>query len=229
MAMNNIPGILQQQQSTLQQLNSETQHIPYRHAHWATHFADDPDFVYITTTYPDTLSRGNIAAIARYIHQHRERTWIRRLFLATMMWGYGTVGYGPYRTARMLTPSHATDVLSHAFTAIASGNLIDAYQQFRLPMCGSAFFTKYFYFIGLGAHITPQPLVLDSVVINRLETLLQLDVTQYARVTRNTQGVISAVGYDATGYLKYVQLLNMWAHVLECRADSIELFLFRGS
>src|SRR3990170_2770117 len=94
-------------------------------------------------------------------------------------------------------------------------------------MCGSAFFTKYFYFGGLGCGVSVSPLILDSMVMNELEQWLKLDVTRFAGFSRNKKGEIAALGRDAARYDHYVQVINGWARSLRCRPDSIELFLFK--
>ena len=94
-------------------------------------------------------------------------------------------------------------------------------------MCGSAFFTKYIYFGGLGWDVSVSPLILDYMVMNELEQWLRLDVTRFARFSRNKKGEISVVGRDAARYGHYVEVMNGWARDLRCRPDSIELFLFK--
>jgi hypothetical protein len=97
-------------------------------------------------------------------------------------------------------------------------------------MCGSAFFTKFFYFAGLGCDLKVRPLILDSVMMNQLEQWLELDVTRFGEVDREKDGRISALGRNAAKYLRYIQCMNEWAQELGCRPDSIELFLFtRGT
>lgn len=226
MTLDILPPQLRERANILQTIDPDAQTIPYRRQHWVTYIGNDEDFAYIVETYPDTISRGNIAAIARKAHATKDKVWIRRLFLATMIWGYGTVGYGPYRTLHMINAPQALDILQTTFMLISTNNLLAAYQQFRLSKCGPAFFTKYFYFIGMGHDYRPLPLVLDSVVARTLEEWLHLEISQFARVVRNKQGRITALGYHSQGYYKYVHLMNTWAQSLGCRADSIELLLF---
>lgn len=55
-----------------------------------------------------------------------------------------------------------------------------------------------------------------------------LNFFDFARVQENNQGKITAVLRYAEGYINYVNLINHWAHAheLNCRPDSLELFLF---
>ena len=183
--------------------------------------------MHFLSRYPCAITRGNLADLARTAHAQHDPASARRLFLGAMLWGYGTVGYGPYRTAQMLKPTNVARILRSILDCIRNGAIRRAYEQFDLPMCGSAFFTKYFYFAGLGCDLTVPPLILDSLVMNQLEQWLRLDVTRFARFSRNKKGEISVVGRDATRYDHYLQVMNRWARDLRCRPDSIELFLFK--
>ncbi|MER7889287.1 hypothetical protein ABTX15_05630 [Micromonospora sp. NPDC094482] len=104
----------------------------------------------------------------------------RQLLAAALMWGYGPIGYGPWRTARSLEGDPDGTRLAHALDGLQAPTLNEdglqaAYQRLRdpkesrLPRLGPAFFTKLLYFAGYrrGAG-GPQPLILDSVVARRL-------------------------------------------------------------
>ncbi|MGN9778797.1 8-oxoguanine DNA glycosylase OGG fold protein [Micromonospora sp. H33] len=102
----------------------------------------------------------------------------RQLLSAVLMWGYGPIGYGPWRTARSLEGDpdgtrHALDglrapILDEDVLRTAYRRLRDP-KESRLPRLGPAFFTKLLYFAGYrrGAGGL-QPLILDSVVARRL-------------------------------------------------------------
>lgn len=229
--MKNVPPQLVEHQTELQQLDpldATAQAIEYQAPHWAAHIgADDVDLAFLVHKYPGAITRGDLADLARTTQAQREPASARRLFLGVMLWGYGTVGYGPYRTARMLNAPNAARILRSTLDCIRNGAIRRAYEQFNLPMCGSAFFTKYFYFAGLGCDLRVSPLILDSLVMNELKQWLKLDVTRFARFSRNEKGAISVVGRDAARYDHYVETMNRWASDLRCRPDSIELFLFK--
>ncbi|HVS37175.1 MAG TPA: type II toxin-antitoxin system MqsA family antitoxin [Gemmataceae bacterium] len=231
--MNEVPSQLVEHQQELQQLDplsAAAQAIEYRKSHWDRHVgADDADLNFLACHYAGAITRGHLAGLARTAQAQRDSTSIRRLFLGTMLWGYGTVGYGPHRTAKMLAATDALQVLHSTLDCVWKGDTRTAYERFHLPKCGPAFFTKFFYFAGLGCDLKVQPLILDSVVMNKLEQWLGLDVTPFGRFTRDKDRRISAIGRNAAGYERYVQLLNGWARELRCRADSIELFLFTRS
>lgn len=104
----------------------------------------------------------------------------RQLLTAVLMWGYGPIGYGPWRTARSLDGDPDGTRLAHALDPLRAPIpdeevLRTAYRRLRdpgesrLPRLGPAFFTKLLYFAGYrrGAGGL-QPLILDSVVARRL-------------------------------------------------------------
>ena len=197
--MIDVPSQLTEHETELQQLDPlhpAAQAIEYHTDHWAEHLgAADPDLAFLSQKYPGAITRGDLADLSRTAHAQRDTTTARRLFLGAMLWGYGTVGYGPYRTADMLGATNAADVLRSTLECIRRGAIRQAHEQFDLPRCGSPFFTKYFYFAGLGCDISVLPLILDSLVLNELDQWLRVDVTRFARFSRNRKGKIS-IGRD---------------------------------
>lgn len=204
----------------------ENQEIPYRRDKWARYFTGDPDFNEITERFPDVITRGNVKDLsAEAIHDH---TRVRRLFLASMIWGYGTVGLGPWRTSRMLTGPSAPRRLQMAIAEVTAGQVLNAYGQFRLNCCGPAFFTKFFYFIGLGAGLEPLPLILDCRVAKAFKKLTEDEELDFGDFVNcyETNGCIKSINCYPEGYIHYIEIMNQWAHEIGCRADAIELFLF---
>jgi len=190
---------------------------------WLTRFANDKDLNELFQKYPQQISRADIAELASQVLAGSENA--RKVFLATMMWGYGTVGYGAYRTSMMLGDPGSQKIIEESFRLVAAGKYLDAYKMFVLPRCGAAFFTKYFYFVGLGTKVSPLPLILDSVVANSL-VQLGIDITLFAKVIKNPEGRITSIARYADGYFEYVETMNLWAKEIGCRPDSIEKWLF---
>jgi hypothetical protein len=63
---------------------------------WAREFGSHRDFL---DSLPDRVDR---AEAARHAYAATTPQEALLAFLAAMIWGYGPVGYGPYRTARVL-------------------------------------------------------------------------------------------------------------------------------
>lgn len=166
------------------------------------------------------IARSHLADFAR--QAIAQPVAARQLFVATMVWGFGSVGYGPFRTRRMLASLEGTRLLESTVELVATGRIEQAYRLFQVDRCGPAFFTKFFYAIGLGAGVRPLPLILDSRVADALRAILPQvgdNPSHYVRGERAVQR------YPA-GYVRFVGLLNGWASELGCRPDAIEHFLF---
>jgi hypothetical protein len=198
-------------QAAIRALNPTEHSIRYEQVHWRRWLGADSDLEYILAKYPASLSRGEVSDLALKVCSEPSDTWNRRLFIAVMMWGFGTVGYGAYRTSKMLQPADLLLVLRRTVALATKGKIAAAYDALSLPYCGHTFRTKYLYFIGLGCQLEPLPLILDSILIERIGTLL---------------GNSSGKWRNVAGYLRYVELMNQWASYLGCKPDSIELFLF---
>ncbi len=90
-----------------------------------------------------------------------------RLLVAAMAWGFGTTGYGGFRTAAMLGRLEAVEaIVATARRASAA----EAYRCLRdrnrgvVPYLGAAFGTKLLYFAGNGSTRRPAPLIYDANV-----------------------------------------------------------------
>ncbi|SCE78122.1 hypothetical protein GA0070607_1493 [Micromonospora coriariae] len=104
----------------------------------------------------------------------------RQLLTAVLIWGYGSIGYGPWRAARSLGADPEGKRLAYALEEVSASApdedaLRTAYRRFRdpnharLPWLGPGLFTKVLYFAGYrrGAGGL-QPLILDRVVASGL-------------------------------------------------------------
>src|SRR6266481_2234578 len=78
--------------------------------------------------HPTALRRFDIVPLAREASETETPSSIRKLFLATMLWGYGTVGYGPWRMAHITSNLEQLDrVLFNALRAIKHGSVRTAF------------------------------------------------------------------------------------------------------
>jgi hypothetical protein len=90
--------------------------------------------------------------------------------------------------------------------------------EFKLHGCGSAFFTKFFYFIGNEYNVKPLPLILDSRVKNFLRYLSR----------ENGQEIWGKLSFSkAEEYVQFVYTIDSWAKELQCLPDNIEYFMFK--
>lgn len=205
---------------------------PYKAQTWLKHFSGDAavvkDLNQICSTYPESIARKDIEYLARST-QSGGYPGIRRLFLACMIWGWGNRGVGMLNTKSTLSSPAAKQVFEASLEQIKKGKIIQAYTEFNLPSCGPAFFTKFFYFIGLGFDVKPLPVILDSKVAQCLEFIGEQegwDLGEFAIVDRNKEGKISRIKPYLKGYLNYVYSMDSWAKQLGCGGDHIEYFMY---
>ncbi len=124
----------------------------------------------------------------------------------------------------MLADPRLDAALAQAFTAVAAGNLLGAYQDFAVAWCGPAFFTKLLYAVGLGCGADPLPLVLDARVARSLQVLADDGSLRFADFV--SLGAGDTVAWDPAGWVRFVEAGNQWASVLGCHHDAIEMLLF---
>jgi len=208
-----LPEKLKKAKVQIESLQPETQSISYSVEVWRRHLEPDQDLEFLALTCPCQISRGDLFRLAANARRSGSLEDIRRVFLGAMLWGYGTVGYGPWRTWRMLATPDSGEMLQRTFGIIAENRIEEAYNGFCLDQCGSSFFTKFFYFAGFGYGLPQYPLILDAYVRKSLGSFADVDL-------------VTASLRDPRGYTRYIQVMHEWAQELNCEAHNIELFLF---
>ncbi len=141
----------------------------------------------------------------------------QRAFLTVMAWGYGQVGYGPFRVRRLLEATPDADVqLQTAACKLAERGPVQAYAYLgdhgapRLARLGPAFGTKFLYFCSPAGS---QPaLILDRLVA--------------AWLRANTDVWLSEARWSVSTYKRYLQTMFGWADELNAAADKIENCIF---
>ena len=137
-----------------------------------------------------------------------------------MAWGYGTaVGYGPWRTRRVLmdTPDAARRLAAVAQT-LAEGSALSAYSRLcnagdcHLRWLGPAFGTKFLYFCQPIRPDEQKALILDNLVATWLRRATQLNLNS---------------GWSAQTYHKYLDHMHSWADSLGCMPEELEYCIFR--
>lgn len=53
----------------------------------------------------DTISRKDLMDLSRSLKEEKKNEYLLKLFILTMIWGYGKTGYGNYRINKMITDS----------------------------------------------------------------------------------------------------------------------------
>jgi hypothetical protein len=132
-----------------------------------------------------------------------------------MIWGYGRVGYGPFRTARVLTEnSEAATTLQDAGSELHEHGGPAAFEWLaghHLHGLGVSFATKYLFFV-------------DSA---NLEPALILDRLVRSWLGQNT-GWYPRLDWRTADYRRYIDTALSWAAELETTPDDIEYLMFAG-
>ena len=106
-----------------------------------------------------------------------------RAFLIVMAWGYGRVGYGPFRVRRLFDMTPTADAQFRAAASeLAAGGPVAAYALLgdkgvpRLPRLGPAFDTKFLYFCSPAG--SRPALILDRLVAGWLRENADLSLSE---------------------------------------------------
>jgi hypothetical protein len=231
------PTLIKENSELIRALEPEKQSIPYIKNNWDRYLNNTPPYQTVIQKHTSSITRGEIFAYKKSISTQNQDE-IESLFIMTMLFGFGKTNYGPYRTNNMLSDRGFHSLIMKTYADIQSNDIENAYKNFQLDSCGSAFFTKIFYFFGQGISHKNSPLILDSVVAKNLEEKCKCDISKYASVqrhSRNTKsknynpilaGRIQAVSSYYDGYKNYIDDMHAWASDINVKADQIELFLF---
>lgn len=189
------------------------QGIRWPRERWLATFPETADAL---QPLPVRLDRGTVGAACEGAAGSPAAAW--QAFVVVMAWGYGTVGYGAWRTARILQgDDHAPDRLARVAQQLAEQGAFDAYGLLggacRLQGLGPAFGTKYLYFCAQPA-AGPRALILDRLVARWL--------AKNARVSLNP-GFWSSKTYG-----RYLELLGSWAEALGTASDEVEMCIFQA-
>ena len=173
-----------------------------------------PEFSTLIDSLPMPISRKDVEKWTRQANAGEHDAV--QAFVVSMVWGYGTTGYGPWRTQRVLTknPEVFPRLVRAADIERRSGDLA-AYSYMalegRLKFLGPAFGTKFLHFVSERAP-SKQPLILDAVVSRALMELAGLSVA-------------STAWSDQT-YLSYLKVVRAWSDDLKVDPPDLERILF---
>ena len=181
---------------------------------WMAQF---PAHVPVLAALPDRLSRP----LVRQACRNAAGTPAAALdaFIAVMAWGYGRVGYGPFRVRRVLASiPDSGERLQAAADELARGGPTAAYALLgdsgvpRLPGLGPAFGTKFLYFCSPPGDRTA--LILDRLVAAWLRT--------------NTGLRLNEARWSAPTYQRYLEVMSRWAAETAVTADELEACIFQA-
>lgn len=173
---------------------------------------------------PERLNRSDAAKIIEDLTP----TNLAGAFTTAMVWGHGDSGYGPYRTAAVLTGSRSPrgqnlsseveDRLRDSVEVARAQGAVEGYRLLKntagkIKGLGPAFFTKWLYFVTArgNEHAESAAPILDALVISWLS---------------NNANVGIRAGYTDE-YARYIELLNSWGQPHGLSAVQVEESIFR--
>jgi hypothetical protein len=160
---------------------------------------------------PARISRDDVATVASAIVTQASAV---DAFVAAMVWGFGRVGYGPYRTARVLSRNRdAGDRLMELAGRVAEDGGPKAFDWLtghRLEGLGVAFSTKFTFFCS-GNDATPA-LVLDRLVSDWFHA---------------NAAWRPSLAWNSHDYRHYVETVLRWSGELSIRPADTELLIFQ--
>lgn len=149
-------------------------------------------------------------------------------FLLSMVWGYGPVGYGPFRTRRVLNGKDAPARLLEVARIAQSEGGLPAFKQIAgkrqqdrgyLKFLGPAFGTKYLYFL--------------TAAIPAVETTPVLDAVVERWFRQNLPGSpVSSFSWQTGSYEAFLRYLQEWSTALagagndDLKLDDVEYLIF---
>lgn len=182
----------------------EAQRVHWRPERWREVFAG---YGPLYQRLRDHIAKEN--GIARYFVHGLAAAEPMELFLASMAWGWGTVGYGPYRVGSIIKDAGNRRNIATIIDTVREGKVTDGSPgrrgwkallgDNRVPGLGMAFGTKLLYFAGYTLTERPRPLILDARV--------RRDLVCYAG------GTVAPIGSIVTGeqYEAYLELAEEWS------------------
>ena len=174
-----------------------------------------PDVVPAALQSATTISRDAVFAVAA--DAVRGEASPTALFVASMMWGFGPVGYGAWRTKQMLQSGDSAPRLYRVLDRVTAGGATEGYSALatseRIRGLGPAFGTKYLYFAGFRTGAEPRPLILDRVVADW--------------IAKSTDLRLNPWKWDTTTYATYLHTIRRWSDTCDRAPDVIEHAIFK--
>ena len=167
---------------------------------------------------PDKLDRTSVRQVC--LTAGTSSATAEQAFLAIMAWGFGTVGFGPFRTRRILasTPGAASR-LAKVIETLVAADAVTAYARLastgdcNLRYLGPAFGTKFLFFCQPDER-KPRALVLDSLVA--------------AWLKREGAANYDPIPWSTPTYRAYLDLMHGWASSLACDPEDLEYCIFQS-
>ncbi len=185
--------------------------MPWPRARWEAAF---PAHRKVLRALPDALDRTAVRDVCAQAGASDAAA--QQALLATLVWGYGWVGYGPHRADAMLLAPDAAKRLRAVAKIAANEGAIAAYgslgRENRIKGLGPAFGTKFIAFCQPET-VLPAALIHDELVTTWLET--------------NGRADLRASTWAPRKYEAYLDQMGAWAKELRVSPETIEYLIFQ--
>jgi hypothetical protein len=141
-------------------------------------------------------------------------------FIASMIWGYGEVGYGPFRVKGILSNPDLDSKLQSTFDLANQGYWLESYARLRdckIKGLGPAYGTKWLFFCSGPGQEMP---IYDSVIAKWIAS----------NASEDFLGIPTSSEYwRPLTYKTYVEYLNRCARDLKISVGDIELLIYNDA
>ncbi len=176
---------------------------------------DLPDLAEFIDQLPTKLNRTFIAGVF-----DNENYELEAKFATVMIWGYGVVGYGSFRSKQMFASPDFQSKLEKSYQLSQSGQPLAAYKflsKNKISMLGPAFGTKWISFTS--PKLNPAP-IYDSFISKWFQHFA-------ADVFANTP--ISSLQWNSKTYSIYLNWMQEQAHLQDMKCNALELLIFQDA
>jgi hypothetical protein len=139
-------------------------------------------------------------------------------FLLTMIWGYNTPGYGPYRVNKFMT-TQTEAIVKDSLQLVKSERIKEAFNLLMsIEGLSISFVSKVLYFSARACGIKKYPLIFDIQVSRALVSLA-------------SKGILNGIldvspSKKFSDYDTYNSLIHKWAEELDVEPEKVEYFIF---
>jgi hypothetical protein len=178
---------------------------------WARTFFDHSDFI---LGLPPRIDRKFVRSIME------SDVSIADKFLTVMIWGYGDIGYGPYRVNRMLESSEFETKISKSYEIAQSGTPLLAYDYLsknRIQLLGPSFGTKWISFATPKNNPAP---IYDSFIAKWIDIFAS---DEFNGVSTNPEN------WNLKTYTAYYHWLKKMEAKFAIGADTLEYIIFTNA
>jgi hypothetical protein len=179
---------------------------------WSRDIPKHKDFI---KSLPDAISRKDVRRISE-----RKSFDVVDKFLATMIWGYGDLGYGSYRVNKMFLTPGFREKIETSYGLASEGKTLDAYQYLsknRVSQLGPAFGTKWLSFASPKG--SPAP-IYDSFIAKWVEKFAK---REFANVSTSSEV------WSLKTYATYFDWMALHSDELGLKPDDLELVIFQDA